>query len=138
MNEYFGKDTSFTKMSNAYNARNRINIMSDIKGDLIRDQAIKRAEMRRAAGKNALNAGQQAGSNAAWGGAINGIGSAVGGALQGGFSEGGIWNKGLNNGDPGTFGDGLGTGHTDYSWNADPKNYEPGSISSPGWSWDDL
>ena len=34
MNEYFGKDTSFTKMSNAYNASNRINIMSDIKGDL--------------------------------------------------------------------------------------------------------
>ena len=45
---------------------------------------------------------------------------------------------GLNAGDPGTFGDGLGNGHTDYSWNADPKNYEPGSISSPGWTWDDL
>ena len=67
MNEYFGKDTSFTKMSNAYNASNRINIMSDIKGDLIRDQALKRAEMRRAQGKNALQAGQSAGSSAAWG-----------------------------------------------------------------------
>ena len=27
---------------------------------------------------------------------------------------------------------------TDYSWNAPASQYEPGSISSPGWSWQDL
>ena len=45
---------------------------------------------------------------------------------------------GHNYGDPGTFGNGRGIDHTDYSWNASPKNYEPGAISTPGWSWDDL
>jgi hypothetical protein len=27
---------------------------------------------------------------------------------------------------------------THYGWNAPASNYEPGSISTPGWTWDDL
>ena len=60
----------------------------------------------------------------------------IAGAGIGAAGDAGLF--GHNYGDPGTFGNGRGIGHTDYSWNASPKNYEPGAISTPGWSWDDL
>ena len=41
-----------------------------------------------------------------------------------------------NNGDPGTFGTSFREGQIDYSYNADPSQYAPGSISSPGWTWE--
>ena len=138
MQSYFGKDTDFSKLSGTMGNAAALGVRGEIQGDVIQDQAKKRAQMRLMQGESMKDQGQAAGSSAVTNGFINAGVSAISGGLQGGFSEGGIFNKGLNNGDPGTFGDGLGTGNLDYSWNANPKNYEPGSISSPGWSWDDL
>ena len=87
-----------------------------------------------------IRAGGRAAERAIVGRANNNlVGSAIsaGGRIALAGADAG-WFGGGSPTDPGTFGDGLGTGHVDYSWNADPLNYEPGSISSPGWSWSDL
>lgn len=57
----------------------------------------------------------------------------VGGGISAFGNAGGFLN---NNNDPGTFGTSYGVGQTDYSFDADPGQYAPGSISSPGWTWD--
>ena len=80
---YFGKGTDFTKLSDAVSDASLMNHSADIKGDLMIDMAKGRAKQYIKRGKQGLAAGQQAGSDAAWGGAISGIGSAVMGGLGG-------------------------------------------------------
>ena len=113
MQNYFGKDTDFTKLSSAYGDSNALGVQTDIQGDLIREQAKNRAEMRLMAGKHSLSQGQQAGSHAVLGGAISGIGSALGGGIQGGHfggkSYGGTGSTGglgdtVRHGDTGKYG----------------------------------
>ena len=79
MQNYFGKNTDFTKLSSAYGDSNAFGVQADMQGDLIREQAKNRAEMRLMAGEHALSQGQQAGSAATTDGFISGIGSAAGG-----------------------------------------------------------
>lgn len=103
MQNYFGKDSDFSKLSNLYGDAAAFQQSANIKGDLIRDQAAKRAQMRLLAGEYAKEQGQAAGSAAVTNGAISGIGSAISGGLQGGFGEGGIWNKGTDTGGSSPF-----------------------------------
>ena len=96
MQNYFGKDTDFTKLSSAYGDSNALGVQSDIQGGLIRDQAKKRAEMRLMAGEHALSQGQQAGSHATTSGIISGIEGLGGGFLKGGLKDGGFLRGGNN------------------------------------------
>lgn len=103
MQNYFGKDSDFSKLSNLYGDAAAFQQSAGIKGDLIRQQAADRAQMRLLAGEYAKDQGQAAGSSAVTNGVISGVGSAVGGAIQGGFSEDGIWNKGTDSSSPFAF-----------------------------------
>ena len=79
-----------------------------------------------------IEAGGQAQAAATRANGISGmIGSIAGGIGKLDFGGGGF----SNNNDPGTFGTSFGVGQIDYSHNANPSQYAPGSISSPGWTW---
>ena len=104
MQNYFGKDTNFTKMSSAYGDAGAYGMSALMKGDDIREQAKTRAEMRLMAGEHALSQGQAAGSAAVTGGFINGLGSLGGGFLQGGLKDGGFLRGGSSYGGTGSTG----------------------------------
>ena len=94
MQNYFGKDSDFSKLSNLYGDAAAFQQSANIKGDLVRDQAAKRAQMRLLAGEYAKEQGQAAGSAKVDNAFKSAIGDAVSGGLQGAFSSGGIFNQG--------------------------------------------
>ena len=73
MQNYFGKDSDFSKLSNLYGDAAAFQQSANIKGDLIRDQAKKRAEMRIMAGEYAKEQGVAACGNATSLGSVSGI-----------------------------------------------------------------
>ena len=100
MQSYFGKDTDISKLSGTAGNAAALGVRADIQGDVIQDQAKKRAQMRIMQGEMMKDQGQAAGSSAVNNGFINAGVSAISGGLQGAFSEGGIFNRG---GDIGGF-----------------------------------
>jgi len=129
MQNYFGKGTDFSKLGNLYGDAATFQQSAGIKGDLIREQAAKRAQMRLLAGEYAEEQGQAAGNQAVWSGAIDGVGSAVGGAIQGGFSEGGIWNKGTDASSPFAF-DSSSIPSSAYT-----EGFDMGGVNSMDFDW---
>ena len=129
MQNYFGKDSDFSKLSNLYGDAAAFQQSANIQGDFIREQAANRAQMRLMAGEYAKDQGQAAGSAAVTGGAISGIGSALGGAIQGGFSEGGIFNKGTDASSPFAF-DSSSIPSSVYT-----NGFDVGGVNSMNFDW---
>lgn len=78
----------------------------------------------------AIAQGQAAGQSAMVSGLFSGIGSIASGAIKGRGAGGSSSNY-----IPGVAGQ---DSTTHYGWNAPASQYEPGAISKPGWTWDDL
>jgi len=91
MQNYFGKGTDFAKLSSAYGDSAALGVKTDIEGDVIKDEAEKRAAARGIAGDYMKSQGQAAGSAAVTGGFIDGATNVAGGFLKGGLKDGGFF-----------------------------------------------
>ena len=130
MQNYFGKNTDFTKLSSAYGDSNAFGVQADMQGDLIREQAKNRAEMRLMAGEHALSQGKAAGRSATTGGILSGIGSLAGGFLQGGFGKGGFLTGGSGPGKMATLDSTPMT--VENSYGSSVSYYDPNIYSGVG------